>query len=250
MPKFSCNIALITGASSGIGAEFARQLAGPGCKLILTARRTERLQNLAKELEQKGAQVETLTADLCTEDGIQAVADKIMNEPELDLLINNAGFGLHGAYASVSLEDHAEMLRVHAEAPVRLTHAALQGMLRRKKGAIINVASVGAFRRSGRSVMYSATKSFLVMFSESLHKGLKGTGVKIQALCPGYTHTEFHAARESMKAIKTENIPAFIWMDADRVTKAALKALEGERCLVVPGLIYKLGVLAGRLGWI
>ena len=96
------------------------------------------------------------------------------------------------------------MLRVHAEAPFRLTHAALQGMLARKKGAIINVASVGAFRRSARSVMYSATKSFLAMFSESLNKGLRGTGVKVQALCPGYTHTEFHVARESIRNAKTK----------------------------------------------
>jgi short-subunit dehydrogenase len=249
MSKFICNSALITGASSGIGAAFARHLARPGCRLILTARRTERLQSLSAELERMGAQVETLTADLGTEEGIQAVAQKI-SETQLDLLINNAGFGLHGPFASVPVQEHAEMLRVHAEAPFRLTHAALQGMLVREKGAIINVSSSGAFRRSARSVMYSATKSFLTMFSESLNKGLRGTGVKIQALCPGYTHTEFHTARESMLKMKTENIPGFMWMDASRVTAISLKALDRNQSLVVPGLIYKLAVFVGRLGWI
>jgi short-subunit dehydrogenase len=248
MSKFICNTALITGASSGIGAAFARHLAKPGCHLILTARRTDRLQALAAELEQTGARVDILTADLAAVNGIQAVAGRIRREPQLDLLINNAGFGIHGSFASASLEEQAEMLRVHAEAPFRLTHAALQGMLARKTGAIINVSSVGAFRRNARSVMYSATKSFLTLFSESLHKDLRGTGVKIQALCPGYTHTEFHVARESMIKSKTKNLPAFLWMDASQVTAVSLKALDRDQCLVIPGLIYKLGVLAGRLG--
>ena len=250
MSKFICNTALITGASSGIGATFARQLARPGCRLILTARRTEKLQALATELQLSGAQVESLTADLATENGIQAVEQKIIGEPQLDLLINNAGFGLHGSFASVPFEELTNMLRVHAEAPFRLTHAALKGMLSRKRGAIINVSSVGAFRRSARSVMYSATKSFLTMFSEALHKDLRGTGVKIQALCPGFTHTEFHVARESMITMKTNKIPAFLWLDAGKVTAASLKALDRDQCLVIPGLIYKLGVLVGRLGWI
>ncbi len=250
MSKFTCNIALITGASSGIGAAFARHLARPGCRLILTARRLERLQALAAELEQSGAQVETLAADLGTEDGIRALEQSILREPQLDLLINNAGFGIHGPFFSLPLQEQAEMLRVHAEAPFRLTHAALPGMLARKKGAVINVSSVGAFRRSARSVMYSATKSFLTAFSEALNKGLRGTGVKVQALCPGYTRTEFHVARESMVNVKTQNIPAFLWMEPGKVASASLKALERDQCLVIPGLIYKLGVLAGRLGWI
>jgi uncharacterized protein len=250
MPKFSCHTALITGASSGIGAAFARQLARPGCHLILSARRQERLQALATELEQVGAQVEILTADLGTETGIQAVTQRILSEPQLDLLINNAGFGIHGAFASVPLEDQDEMFRVHAEAPFHLTHAALQGMLARKNGAIINVSSIGAFRRSAKSVMYSATKSFLTMFSESLHKSLKGTGVKIQSLCPGYTHTEFHQARETMVTMKTKNIPAFLWKDASQVAAASLKALDRDKCLVIPGLIYNFAVFIGRLGFI
>jgi uncharacterized protein len=248
MTKFSCTSALITGASSGIGATFARQLARPGCRLILTARRADRLHSLALELEQQGAQVETLTADLGTLAGLQAVEQKIRSEPQLDLLINNAGFGTHGSFASLPLEEQSEMLRVHAEAPFRLTHAALQGMLARKKGAVINVSSVGAFRRSARSVMYSATKAFLTAFSEALNKGLRGTGVKIQALCPGFIHTEFHTARQSMQNMRTTGIPAFMWLDVRKVTAVSLRALDRNQCVVIPGLIYQLAALVGRLG--
>jgi short-subunit dehydrogenase len=256
MPKFTCTTALITGASSGIGAAFARQLAKPpskgmlreGVNLVLTARRLERLQALAAELEKQGAHVETLAADLASEQGIQAVSEKILSQPELDLLINNAGFGVHGPFAEAPVETQADMLRVHNEVPLRLTHAALQGMLARKHGAIINVSSVSAYMGNSDGVMYAATKSFLTMFSATVNKGLKGSGVKIQALCPGFTHTEFHEVREHM-AMETRNIPAFMWMDARRVTAASLKALDGNQMLVVPGVIYKLAVFFGRLGW-
>ncbi len=192
--------------------------------------------------------METLAADLASEQGIQAVKEKILAHPELDLLINNAGFGVHGPFAEAPVEAQADMLRVHNEAPLRLTHAALQGMLARKHGAIINVSSVSAYMGNSDGVMYAATKSFLTMFSATVNKGLKGSGVKIQVLCPGFTHTEFHEVRERM-AMETRNIPAYMWMDARRVTAASLKALDGNRVLVVPGVIYKLAVFFGRLGW-
>ncbi len=140
------------------------------------------------------------------------------------------------------------MLRVHTEAPLRLTHAALQGMLERGHGAVINVASISGFMGSTHGVMYAATKSFLVMFSAAVNKGLQGSGVKVQALCPGFTHTEFHEARPHMD-MDVDHIPAFMWMDARRVIAASLKALDGRRVVVVPGLIYKLAVFFGRLGW-
>ena len=249
MSKFTCNITLITGASSGIGAAFARALAGPGCRLVLVARRADRLQAPATELEQQGAQVETLTADLASEQGIQLVAQKIASEPHLDLLINNAGFGIHGPFAREPLEIQAAMLRVHDEAPLRLTHAALQGMLARSHGAIINVSSVSAYLSNADGVIYSATKSFLTTFSRALHKGLRGTGVKIQALCPGFTHTEFHEPSDIMD-MDVHSIPAFLWMDARKVVAVSLKALERDQVVVVPGLIYKLAVLLARLGFV
>jgi len=248
MSRFTYNTALITGASSGIGAAFARTLARPGCRLVLVARRSDRLQALASELEQQGAQVETLPADLASEQGIQAVAQKIASEPHLDLLINNAGFGIHGPFASEPVEIQAAMLRVHDEAPLRLTHAALQGMLARRHGAIINVSSVSAYLSSADGVVYAATKSFLTTFSRALHKGLRGTGVRIQALCPGFTHTEFHEPSAIMD-MDVQRIPAILWMDANRVVAVSLKALERDQAVVIPGSIYKLAVFFARLGF-
>ena len=179
MSKFICHAALITGASSGLGAAFARQLARPGCTQVLVVRRLDRLQTLAAELEQLGARVEPLAADLASGQGIQAVVQKIASLPELDLLINNAGFGVVGPFAGTPLEIQINMLQVHSEAPVRLAHAALQGMLVRRQGAIINVSSISAYLGNANAVMFAATKSFLTTFSLALHKGLKGTGVKI-----------------------------------------------------------------------
>ena len=249
MTKFTCTTALITGASSGIGAACARHLAKSSVTLILVARRAERLQSLKAELEQSGATVETLTADLATEEGIQAVALKISSLSGLDLLINNAGFGITGAFASAPVEAQADMLRVHDEAPMRLTHAALQGMLARKQGAIINVSSISAYLSSASGSMYGATKAFLTTFSQALHKGLRGTGVKIQALCPGFTHTEFHEPSDIMQ-LNTKSIPAILWMDARDVTAVSLKALERDQAVVVPGILFKIAVLIARLGLI
>jgi len=247
MSKFTCHTALITGASSGIGAAFARHLAKSGVTLVLVARRAERLQSLKAELEQSGARVETLTADLASEEGIQAVAQKISSLSGLDLLINNAGFGITGAFSSEPLEALADMLRVHDEAPMRLTHAALQGMLARKQGAIINVSSISGFLSMGGGVMYGATKAFVTTFSKALHKGLRGTGVKIQVLCPGFTHTGFHEPSDIMK-MDTKKIPDFMWMDAREVTAVSLKALDRDQSVVVPGMLYKVAVFLGRLG--
>ena len=248
MTRFTVATALITGASAGLGSAFARHLAKPGSTLVLTARRLERLQTLGAELEKLGADVEPLAADLSSEQGIRAVVEKITALPELDLLVNNAGFGAVGPFAGVPVEVHAGMLRVHSEAAVRLTHAALQGMLVRKHGAIINVASISGYMGSSNGVMYGATKAFLVMFSAAVNKGLKGTGVKVQALCPGFTHTEFHEPRDYMD-MDVRKIPSIMWMDARTVIAASLKALDRNRVVVVPGIIYKLAVFFGRLGW-
>ncbi len=248
MTKFSVNTALITGASAGIGASFARQLAKPGVTLVLVARRLDRLQALAAELESLGAAVQPLPADLASPAGIQAVVEKPASLPALDLLINNAGFGVHGPFVSAPVEVQANMLRVHNEAPLRLTHAALPGMLARRHGAVINVSSISDYMGSSNGVMYAATKSFLTMFSAAVNRGLRGTGVKVQALCPGFTHTEFHAARANMD-MDTERIPAILWMDVEKVTATSLKALDRNQVVVAPGILYKLAVFFGRLGW-
>ena len=203
--------ALITGASSGLGAEFARQLAARGYHLILTARRQSRLEQLAGELErQYPIPVEILVADLAQQQGLQAVAERIRLLPALDLLVNNAGFGTHGRFFQVESDKHAAMLQVHVNASVLLTHAALPGMIARHQGYIINVASMAGLIPI-RSVLYGTTKAFLVNFSEALQTELRGTGVKLQALCPGFTYTEFHDTPE-YTGFNRRKIPRILWL--------------------------------------
>ncbi len=186
-------LALITGASSGIGAAFARRLAADGYGLILHGRRKELLDALAAELAQKhGTRCEVLIADLSEDAGIEAVAKRAASAAP-DILINNAGIGAGGKFVDPDLAPKLAMLRVHIDATVRITHAALPAMRQRGSGAIINVASVAGLAPSGGSVLYGASKSFLVFFSESLALTLLGNGIRVQALCPGLTHTDFHS---------------------------------------------------------
>jgi len=226
--------ALITGASSGIGAEFAHQLAARGYALALVARREERLRKLASELE-KGFSIpaEVIVADLSQEADLERVASRIAELPGLEILVNNAGFGLSGSFARIDYATHRRAVQVHVLASVRLTHAALPGMLARRSGGIINVASIaGLF--PVRNVTYGATKAYLVHFSRALHNDYHGTGLRFQALCPGYVHTEFHTSRTTMR------LPGFMWSTADRVVAASLEALERGQVICIPGRIYRL----------
>jgi short-subunit dehydrogenase len=224
--------ALITGASAGLGAEYARQLAAAGTGLILVARRRERLEALAAELgKAHGVQVRTVTADLSTDPGLARV-EAVAGECEtLDLLVNNAGFGGRSGFVRGETGDHLAMIRVHVDATVRLTKAALPGMIARGRGAIINVASVAAFSPFS-GALYSGTKSFLAMFSENLQAELRGKGhpIRVQALCPGMTHTEFHAVADIDKAI----VPKPFWMTAEKVVRISLRRL-GRGVVCVPG---------------
>ena len=180
--------ALITGASSGIGAVFARELASQGHHLVLVARREEKLKGLADALQQEfhlNAQV--FLADLSDPADVERVAKKIGECGDLEVLINNAGFGLPGKFVDVPPERNAAMIQVHVLATVRLCRAALPGMIGRGRGSIINVSSIAAFMGSGRNATYSATKAYLNVFSEALQEELKGSGVRVQTLCPGLT---------------------------------------------------------------
>ena len=227
--------ALITGASAGLGLEYARQLAEVGTNLILVARRKERLEKLAAELRDKyGIKVEVLAADLSREENIEQLVQKIKQTEDLDLLINNAGFGGFGQFYADEKGQYEQMIMVHVIATVRLTRAALPGMIKRKRGAVINVSSVAAFSPLSGS-MYSSTKAFLVMFSENLQTELQGTGVKVQALCPGLTHTEFH----EVAGFNKEATPKFMWMTAERVVSISLRALKGKKVIVIPGVLNK-----------
>jgi short-subunit dehydrogenase len=238
-------VALVTGASAGLGAVFARALAARGADLVLTARRTERLADLAKQLRSEyGVEVECLTADLATDAGVAAVKTKIEATSSLCWLINNAGFGVKGLFHQAAIDDLDRMHRLHVLAPLQLTHAALQGMVARDAGAIINVASVVSFLPVAGSVGYGASKSWLHVFSEGIHLELKSCGskVRIQSLCPGYTVTEFHDVIHMDRAL----VPKYLWLDAGYVVQESLQALERNDLLVIPSWKYRLIVAVAR----
>ncbi|HME51506.1 MAG TPA: SDR family oxidoreductase [Candidatus Lokiarchaeia archaeon] len=227
--------ALITGASSGIGAEFARQLASQGFNLVLVARRKKKLDEIAKELEStNGIHVTAITADLSNIDGIDRIANGIEGMNTLDVLINNAGFGPVGDFIDLDFKDAVGMMRVHMDAPVRLCRAALPGMKQRGRGVIINVASGAAFLPSAGGVMYGSTKVFLVHFTEAIALEFAGTGIIIQALCPGFTHTEFHDHGE-LPAYKN-SIPKFMWSTAAKVVAESFAAFKKKKIVLLSGL--------------
>lgn len=226
---------MITGASSGIGETFARQLATRGYDLILVARRTDRLEALARDLPTKA---EVLTADLATVQGRARVVELLQSEANLQLLVNNAGFGTKGRFWVSPVSDQQLMHEVHVTATLELTHAALPGMVQRGGGAVINVASVAAFFRSEANVSYCATKAWMLAFSESLELELLGAGspVQVQALCPGFTYSEFH----DTLGVSRDRIPKPLWMSADFVVAQSLEALARRQAVVIPGWKYRL----------
>jgi short-subunit dehydrogenase len=239
-------LAVVTGASGSLGGEFARQLAAGGYHLVLTGRRKERLESLAAELRQLyGIDVDVLPADLAKIDQVRRLEDELLKLERIDLLINNAGFGLVGHFWQLDLEAQAEMLQVHDLASMRLTHAVLPGMVARRAGGVVQVSSLAAFLRRRNSVMYSATKSFLVAFSQALIDDLKGTGVRVQVLCPGFIVTEFHDPDE-MKSFDRRRIPGLLWLRARDVVRESLTAIQQGSGLVIPGFWYKLSAVLLR----
>ena len=247
----SRGLALITGASSGIGAVFARRLAGMGHGVILVARRRDRLETLAGELrEQFGVETQVVVADLANPTDIETVEQLVQQCPNLEYLVNNAGFGTGGRFAKVALTRSLDMLRVHCEAAVRLCHAAVPGMVAAKHGAIINVSSVAGIIRAPGSTMYCSTKAFLNAFSETLSMELWSTGVRVQALCPGFTYTEFHDTPELADSFDRSEIPSFLWLSADRVVNMSLRALKHNRVICVTGLRYKILIAILRNRWL
>jgi uncharacterized protein len=231
-------LALITGASAGIGAAFARRLARDGFGLILVARRRDRLEELARGL----GDAEVLTADLADDAGMRLVESRIEAEPRLELLVNNAGFGTKKRFFDAPLAGQDQMHRLHVLATMRLSHAALRGMVQRGKGAVINVSSVAAYGISPGNTSYCSTKAWMNAFTEGLAVDLRSAGspVRVQALCPGYTITEFHEVME----VDRKSIPAALWMSAEQVVDASLEGLRRGKVFVVPGLFYKVIVKA------
>ncbi|MDF5752362.1 SDR family oxidoreductase [Spongiactinospora sp. TRM90649] len=231
--------ALITGATSGIGAAFARRLAGDGFSLVLVARDAARLEETAAELTLRyGVPARALPADLSDEKDLARVEQRV--HEGIDLLVNNAGFAHRESFLQVTAEDEVRMLRLHCEAVLRLTLAALPWMRSRGRGGVINVSSVVAFFAHGS---YSASKAWVVRFSESAGARLAGTGVRVMALCPGYVRSEFH----QRAGMDVSGIPGPMWLEADQVVGAAMRDLATGRLVSVPSLRYKAIVAAGRL---
>jgi hypothetical protein len=224
--------ALVTGASAGIGAAFARRLAREHYDLIIVARVRERLEELAAELraEHRG-EVEVLPADLTDAPELHIV-EKLVAGANLDLLVNNAGFGTVGAFAQLDVAKEEDEIRLNIVALMRLTRAALPGMIARHRGGIINVSSMAGLQPAPYNATYGATKAFVNSFTEALHEELRGTGVVVQALCPGFTRTEFQARA----GIDVSNIPSFAWMTAEAVVDASLSALRSGELICIPGL--------------
>ena len=225
--------ALVTGATSGIGESFTRLLAENNYNIVLVARDMPRLQERALGLQEKfNVETHIIQADLSTDAGCAAVEHYIANN-QVDVLINNAGFGLNKAFTMSDIDAEQQMFDVLVRTPMRLMHVALPLMKQRNKGVIINVSSVAGYIAGGS---YSAAKSYLTVLSESLHTELSGTNIKISALCPGFTRTEFHQrGRMSIKGL-----PSFMWLDSDKlVAKAWSDALKGE-AVSIPGWQYQL----------
>ncbi|MBM44310.1 MAG: dehydrogenase [Phycisphaerae bacterium] len=232
--------AFITGASSGIGASFAHLLAAEGCNLVLTARREDRLMSLAEELRARhGVDVHVLAGDLADPGTPVRLHESIKDLGlEVDILVNNAGYGFGGTIHEQPLQDIHDFLQVLLRSWVDLVRLLSPGMLERGHGRIINVASVASYLSVTSGSLYGPIKAFILQYSRTLHLDLGPRGVNVTALCPGYVRTEFFEAHGS--ADRVSRVPGFMWLDADRVARAAWKAVERGRAVCVPGLLYKV----------
>jgi uncharacterized protein len=243
-----CN-ALITGASAGIGREFARQLASRVGTLVLVARREERLNELRDELQNRNAQlnVHVRVVDLCHKSQIdELVAWLNQSKIDIDFLINNAGLGDAGPFATSPPKRNDEMLQVNVVALTALTRALVPQMISRKRGAILNVSSSAGFLPIPEFNVYAATKAYVNSFSESLRAELRGTGVTVTALCPGPVHTEFGDVAKRPGG-EPERGPQFVYVSVENTVRDALTAVEADRPLVIPGFAMKLGMFLVRV---
>jgi short-subunit dehydrogenase len=253
MKSFLGCSALITGASAGLGAEFARQLAPEAAQLVLVARRTERLEALRDELRSQhpGLLVEIRRTDLTRPEEVGALADFLKGAGiSINFLINNAGLGDFGLFESADWKKIQDMLRVNMEALTAATHVFLPGMIERRDGAILNVSSTAGILPLPSFAVYAATKAYVSSFSEALHAELKGTGVTVTALCPGPVSTEFGDVASRPDARRAFAPPTLFYVPAEQVVREALQAVRRSRPRIIPGLFVKLGILPmGMLPW-
>ena len=232
-------VALVTGPTAGIGRAFARRLASEGYSLVLVSRDEQRLQELASQLSAEyGVTAEVLAADLADREALSRVERRLREQP-VDVLVNNAGFGLRGPFEANDVGDEQRSLDVLVTAVLRLSHAALGPMLQRGRGDIVNVSSVAGFLPRGT---YGAAKAWVTSFSAWAHVHYGPRGVRVMAVCPGFVRTEFHARMGS----DTRDIPGFLWLDADDLVDAALADLRAGRAVSVPSKRYKTLVAVSR----
>jgi short-subunit dehydrogenase len=234
--------AVVTGASSGIGLEFARELARRGHPVLAVARRRERLETLARQAAEHGGRIEGLTADLTTEQGLTSVVVRIEELGEIELLINNAGIANAGDFIGASLDHEIAAIRLNVEAVVRLAHAVVPGMVQRGRGGVINLASVVAFQPFPHFAVYAASKSFVLSFTEALAEEVKGTGVRVLALCPGSVTTEIDLFAHNEGLLG--KLPS---LSAEQVVKTGLQALANGRVVRVVGSFNRFLPFMGRL---
>lgn len=234
MADYPFETALVTGASSGIGAELARQLGEAGVPTVLVARRGERLREIAEQFDD----FEVLEADLLTASGRDAVGERIASgDAPIDLVVNNAGFGTAGKVANLDPERLAQEIELNVTALTVLSTVALRAMQLRNRGWLLNVSSVASFQAGPGLAVYSATKAFVTSFTEAVHEEMRDTEVSVSALCPGLTRTEFQEQSETEGYV--ERIPAFFWTEAEMVAREGLEGVAKNKTLIVPGGVYK-----------
>lgn len=229
--------ALVTGASVGIGHAFARELATRGHDLVVVARDEVRLNELAALVRAKHAvNVEVMACDLTNDVELARVEARLRDDAApIELLVNNAGFGSFGQFAELPVDLEARMIALNVTALLRLTHAALPGMITRGHGGILNVSSLAGFQPSARTVTYGATKAFVTSFTQGVHEEVLGTGVKVSASCPGFTRTEF----QERAGAADMSLPNFVWQTPEQVASLSLDALDQNKAVFVPGALNK-----------
>jgi hypothetical protein len=240
MPR---DVALVTGASSGIGEALARRIAATGRRLVLVARRADRLQEIASEIHVRhGVEAQVISADLGVPAARQALVDEIARRDlAVDWLVNNAGFGTNGRFHDLPVERELEEIRLNVEALVDLTGRFLPSMVARRRGAVVNVSSVAGYCPGPYTATYSATKAFVSSFSEAIAVETRGTGVDVLCVCPGFTRTEFQDRAE----IDTSALPGFVWMSADKVADQVVRSV-GRGPVLVNGMLNRVMAMTMR----
>jgi short-subunit dehydrogenase len=242
MAKYPFRSALVTGASSGIGAELARLLGEAGVPTVLVARRTDRLEAIAARHDG----FEVLEADLLTADGQAATAERIASvDAPIDLVVNNAGFGTSGSFHELDVDRLADEVELNVKALTVLSHAALATMVPRGRGYLLNVSSVASFQASPGLGVYAATKAYVTSLTEALHAEVKGAGVHVTALCPGLTKTEFQD-HSNTSGLATR-VPDLAWTTVEQVASAGLRDVASNKTISVPGALYKVAVTGSDL---